>query len=194
MEKLVLYRCPICGNFIAMIRNSGAVPVCCGRSMELLPVHTVDEAAEKHVPVVEFEAGKTGCEGGAASAHADAAEVAAVNTGKGAAESPAAGAADCGSCAVTVRVGAVPHPMTSVHRIEWIAVLTTAGVHFLRPADCGDCDAEGAKAGCGSIQENAAAGGNASPCAVFHLAKGEEVTAVYDYCNIHGLWMYEAGK
>lgn len=65
---------------------------------------------------------------------------------------------------VSVTVGAVEHPMTEAHFIEWIAVQTTQGIHrkMLRPDE--------------------------KPQACFALCEGETVEAVYAYCNLHGLW------
>lgn len=68
---------------------------------------------------------------------------------------------------VNVVVGSVEHPMTEPHYIEWIAVETTSGsqIKELTPSD--------------------------APKASFALTEGEEVKAVYAYCNLHGLWKAE---
>ena len=65
---------------------------------------------------------------------------------------------------VLVTVGSVEHPMLEEHYIEWIAVQTTAGNQrkVLKPGD--------------------------KPQACFALCDGEEVEAVYAYCNLHSLW------
>ena len=65
---------------------------------------------------------------------------------------------------VFVTVGSVEHPMLDEHFIEWIAVQTTAGNQrkALKPGD--------------------------KPQACFALCEGEEVEAVYAYCNLHSLW------
>ena len=65
---------------------------------------------------------------------------------------------------VSVTVGSVEHPMLAEHYIEWIAVQTTAGNQrkMLKPGD--------------------------KPAACFALCEGEEVEAVYAYCNLHSLW------
>ncbi|MCL2325242.1 MAG: desulfoferrodoxin [Proteobacteria bacterium] len=65
---------------------------------------------------------------------------------------------------VLVQVGSVPHPMTKEHLIEWIFIETNKGRH--RRALVAD-DA---------------------PTASFLLIQGELPTAVYAYCNLHGLW------
>lgn len=62
-----------------------------------------------------------------------------------------------------VKVGAVAHPMTREHRIEFIYLETENGgqIHYLKAGEPAE--------------------------AVFHLC-GEKPVAAYDYCNIHGLW------
>lgn len=65
---------------------------------------------------------------------------------------------------VVVMIGAVEHPMVEEHYIQWIAIETTNGSQR-RKLDYTD-----------------------KPRAEFKLAKGEELMAVYEYCNIHGLW------
>lgn len=49
-----IYRCPVCGNIVAMIEDSGVKPHCCGQPMVHLVANTTDAATEKHVPVVEL--------------------------------------------------------------------------------------------------------------------------------------------
>lgn len=65
---------------------------------------------------------------------------------------------------VFVTVGSVDHPMEDKHYIEWIAVETSSGNQrkTLKPGD--------------------------KPKACFSLCEGDKVTAVYAYCNLHGLW------
>ena len=65
---------------------------------------------------------------------------------------------------VTVTVGEVEHPMLPEHFIEWIALETQQGcqLKYLKPGE--------------------------KPQAVFALADGDQVAAVYAYCNLHGLW------
>lgn len=65
---------------------------------------------------------------------------------------------------VTVTVGSVAHPMLEEHYIEWIAVQTKQGNQrkALKPGD--------------------------EPKACFALCEGDEVEAVYAYCNLHSLW------
>lgn len=64
-----------------------------------------------------------------------------------------------------VTVGSVEHPMAEEHHIEWIALQTDKGNQrkVLKPGD--------------------------APKADFALLDGEEVQAIYAYCNLHGLWM-----
>lgn len=68
---------------------------------------------------------------------------------------------------VTVKVGAVEHPMMEAHYIVFIALETTQGsqIKYLKPGD--------------------------KPEAVFALAEGEEPKVAFEYCNLHGLWKKE---
>ena len=66
---------------------------------------------------------------------------------------------------VHVKVGSVEHPMLPEHFIQWIVLETKYGFQVR-------CLSPGQK-----------------PEAVFYLADGDSVTAAYEYCNIHGLWM-----
>ncbi|MGN0586625.1 MAG: desulfoferrodoxin family protein [Oscillospiraceae bacterium] len=65
---------------------------------------------------------------------------------------------------VTVNVGSVEHPMLPEHYIEWISLQTKQGNQrkALKPGD--------------------------KPQICFALCDGDEVEAVYAYCNLHGLW------
>lgn len=65
---------------------------------------------------------------------------------------------------VVVRVGEVDHPMIPAHFIQWIYVQTNLG--GMRK----DLTPE------------------VGPTASFKLSEGENVVAVYEYCNLHGLW------
>ena len=65
---------------------------------------------------------------------------------------------------VVVKVGAVEHPMTEDHLIEWVSLQTKQG-----------------------NQRKALAAG-AAPEVCFCICDGDEVEAVYAYCNLHGLW------
>lgn len=48
------YFCPVCGNLVMMVMDSGAVPSCCGQQMEELKPHTHEnpQGQEAHLPVV----------------------------------------------------------------------------------------------------------------------------------------------
>ena len=63
-----------------------------------------------------------------------------------------------------VTVGEVEHPMQSEHYIEWVSLQTKYGNQrkALKPGD--------------------------APKVCFALCEGDEVEAVYAYCNLHGLW------
>ena len=65
---------------------------------------------------------------------------------------------------ITVKVGAVEHPMIPEHFIQWIALETKQGgqVKYLKAGE--------------------------KPEVSFTLADGDEVVTVYAYCNLHGLW------
>lgn len=61
-----------------------------------------------------------------------------------------------------VQVGEVLHPMFEHHSIEWIYLETLKGGQRKKCID--------------------------KPCAKFVLSGDDMATAVYAYCNIHGLW------
>ena len=65
---------------------------------------------------------------------------------------------------VHVTVGEVIHPMLDAHYIQWIALETNLGNQRKR------------------LQPGQ------EPKADFALLPGEEVVAVYEYCNLHGLY------
>lgn len=48
-----IYRCPICGNIIEVLKVGGGPLVCCGKPMELIEENTQEAALEKHIPVIE---------------------------------------------------------------------------------------------------------------------------------------------
>lgn len=50
--KTLFYFCPICGNVILRVVNSGVTPVCCNHPMLELKPNTIDASQEKHVPVI----------------------------------------------------------------------------------------------------------------------------------------------
>ncbi len=66
---------------------------------------------------------------------------------------------------VKVQIGEVIHPMLAEHYIQFIALETKNGVQI-----------KNLKAGEESKAE-------------FILADGDEAVAVYEYCNLHGLWV-----
>ena len=65
---------------------------------------------------------------------------------------------------VKVQVGSAPHPMIAAHHIEWVSLQTKAG------------------------NQRKALAVDGAPEVVFALTDGDEVEAVYAYCNLHGLW------
>ncbi len=52
-EKLVIYKCMVCGNIVEVLHAGAGQLVCCGKPMEKLAAKTADEGKEKHVPVIE---------------------------------------------------------------------------------------------------------------------------------------------
>ena len=65
---------------------------------------------------------------------------------------------------VFVTVGSVEHPMIPEHYIEWVSLQTKQG-----------------------NQRKALQPGQ-EPKVCFSICEGDEVVAVYAYCNLHGLW------
>ena len=65
---------------------------------------------------------------------------------------------------VKVRVGSAAHPMIAAHYIEWVSLQTKAG------------------------NQRKALVVDGAPEVTFALTDGDEVEAVYAYCNLHGLW------
>lgn len=65
---------------------------------------------------------------------------------------------------VKVNVGEIDHPMAPEHFIEWVSLQTKFGNQRkqLKPGD--------------------------APSVTFAVSDGDEVEAVYAYCNLHGLW------
>ena len=65
---------------------------------------------------------------------------------------------------VHVTVGATQHPMTPEHYIEWVCLETAQGIQYahLDPDD--------------------------KPRAKFSVCDGDEIRAVYAFCNQHDLW------
>lgn len=65
---------------------------------------------------------------------------------------------------VVVEVGSVAHPMTEEHYIEWVSLKTKFGNQrkALKPGD--------------------------EPKVCFSMCEGDEIEAVYAYCNLHSLW------
>ncbi|MFI3256852.1 MAG: desulfoferrodoxin family protein [Spirochaetales bacterium] len=68
---------------------------------------------------------------------------------------------------VTVTVGEVAHPMEESHFIQWVYVQTEKGGQRkgLKPGD--------------------------KPELTFAITEDDKVVCVYEYCNLHGLWVKE---
>lgn len=121
--KTNFYVCPVCGNVIVKLVDSGVVPHCCGRPMMLLEENESDGLGEKHLPALHR----------------------------------------VDECTIHVEVGEKPHPMSPDHYIQFILLESEQGlqVRFLKP--------------------------DRRPTATFFCGR-DKPTAVYEYCNLHGLW------
>ena len=122
--KQKFYKCSVCGQIVAMVKETKIPVMCCGRAMQEMLAGTTDASVEKHVPEYKVEDG-----------------------------------------VVKVNVGSVEHPMIEEHYIEWVSIQTKYGNQRkqLKP--------------------------NQEPKVCFALCEGDEVEAVYAYCNLHGLWV-----
>lgn len=69
--------------------------------------------------------------------------------------------------AVHVQVGSVLHPMTPEHYITFICLVTEKGWQVAQLSADGE------------------------PVADFAVAEGDKPLRVYEYCNLHGLWVAE---
>ena len=65
---------------------------------------------------------------------------------------------------IHVNIGSIDHPMIEEHHIMFIC-LVKEDAYEIHPLSAGD-----------------------SPCCDFYISDGEKPLAVYEYCNIHGLW------
>lgn len=65
---------------------------------------------------------------------------------------------------VNVAIGSAAHPMVDAHYIEWVSLQTKQGNQrkALKPGE--------------------------EPRVCFCICEGDEVEAVFAYCNLHGLW------
>ncbi len=44
------YKCSVCGQIVAIVKQTGVPVMCCGRQMEQIVAGTVEASAEKHIP------------------------------------------------------------------------------------------------------------------------------------------------
>lgn len=65
---------------------------------------------------------------------------------------------------IFVTVGSTPHPMTKEHHIEWVSLQSRFG------------------------NQRKALKPGMEPKVCFRVCEGDEILAVYAYCNLHGLW------
>lgn len=56
MNKIVFYKCPVCGNLAVMIKHLGLNPLCCGEPMKTLLPNQQAAAVDKHIPVIPPQA------------------------------------------------------------------------------------------------------------------------------------------
>jgi len=56
--KQKFFRCPICGQIIAKVKETGIPVVCCGKPMEEIIAGTTDASTEKHIPVFSVKNSK----------------------------------------------------------------------------------------------------------------------------------------
>jgi len=56
--EMKFYKCPVCGQIIAVVKATKVPVMCCGKPMEMIVPNTTDAASEKHVPVYAVEGNK----------------------------------------------------------------------------------------------------------------------------------------
>ena len=56
--EMKFYKCPVCGQIVAVVKKTGVPVMCCGKPMQEIVPGTTDAAVEKHVPVYEVRDGK----------------------------------------------------------------------------------------------------------------------------------------
>ena len=56
--EMKFYKCPVCGQIVAVVKKTGVPVMCCGKPMQEIVPGTTDAAVEKHVPVVEVSGDK----------------------------------------------------------------------------------------------------------------------------------------
>lgn len=98
---------------------------------------------------------------------------------------------------IEATVGSVLHPMTPEHHIEWIAVFSegTLQMEYLRPgmkptAEFAYPNGEAEVVFSGEKDE-VVPNCEGSPCNFVYGGRPEKGAAVYEYCNLHGLWKAE---
>ena len=67
-------------------------------------------------------------------------------------------------CRIKVEVGSVAHPMTPEHYIDWVCLETEDGFQLKK------------------LNQGMA------PHISFSITKGDDIKAVYAFCNLHSLW------
>lgn len=170
--KTKFYLCPVCGNVLVKIEDSGVTPHCCGREMVELEPGTTDASLEKHVPVLSFSPcckPSPTCDNDLIDSDDNSPFPSLAATGS-APEHPHTSECcqpddkhphEC--CDVNVKVGAKPHPMSPEHHIRfiWLETENGAQLRYLRPD---------------------------APAVADFCVANDCATAAYAYCNLHGLW------
>lgn len=71
---------------------------------------------------------------------------------------------------VCVQIGSEEHPMSAEHHISWIILVTSAGI-YIKELEISQ-----------------------KPLVHFLIKKDEEMIQIFEYCNLHGLWVNEITK
>lgn len=56
-KRQEIYKCDACGQIVEVLHVGDGALVCCGKPMRLLYENATDASKEKHVPVIERQAG-----------------------------------------------------------------------------------------------------------------------------------------
>ena len=56
--KQKFYRCSVCGQIVAIVKETGVPIICCGQPMKEIIAGTTEASQEKHIPVILINNGK----------------------------------------------------------------------------------------------------------------------------------------
>ena len=164
--ELNLYLCEQCGNLVNLIKNSGIPLVCCRQKMVQTAPDSIDISGELQFYYCED------CKNMVILLKDSGVPFKCCgcpmirispNTEDASLEKHVPIWKKEGSL-VQIAVGAAEHPMEQKHFIEWILLKTKKNL-FCKTLLPGE-----------------------TPAASFSLSEGDEVEAVYAFCNLHGLW------